>query len=265
MSIKFPKKINQRKVIEFFKKKKLNNFLRAGKDKKIEVNKMERLKPWAPKINQLYFFYQIILLNKRLTILEFGSGWSSLVFTSALNELKKKYFNKTKSLRKNNPFELFSIDNEKKYLNLSRKRVYNFIKQNNLKIKVNFSFSEVNMLNYKGFISTEYKKLPPCNPDLIFIDGPGQFKVKKNINGITTKHKDIMPMSCDILKIEFFLLPGTIIVADGRGANCEFLRLNLKRRWMYNYFKEFDMHLFCLVDRKIGKYNEDLLKFYNSR
>ena len=37
-------------------------------------------------------------------------------------------------------------------------------------------------------------------------------------------------MSCDILMIENFLMPGTIIVVDGRGANAEFLRKNFKRK-----------------------------------
>ena len=131
ISIKLPKKFNNRKVLNFFKKKKLHSLIKASKDKKIYVNKMERAKPWPPKINQLYLIYQITLLNKRLTILEFGSGWSSLVFACALDELKRKYSNQVKILRKNNPFKLFVLDNEKKYLNITKKRVFNFKKKTN--------------------------------------------------------------------------------------------------------------------------------------
>ena len=40
-----------------------------------------------------------------------------------------------------------------------------------------------------------------------------------------------MPMSCDILKIEHFLKPGTIIVVDGRAANSRFIKKNLQRNW----------------------------------
>ena len=36
----------------------------------------------------------------------------------------------------------------------------------------------------------------------------------------------MMPMICDILKIENFLTPGTLIVSDGRAANIKFLRDN---------------------------------------
>ena len=80
------------------------------------------------------------------------------------------------------------------------------------------------MTSFQGRISTEYKKLPMCNPDFIYVDGPDQFNVKGNINGLSTRHKDMMPMQCDILKIEYYLIPGTIIIADGRAANSKFLK-----------------------------------------
>ena len=262
ISFKIPKFAQKIEIKKFFIKKHLHDLLNASNEKENKSDKMERFKPWAPKLEQLYFVYKVVTLNKRLTILEFGSGWSSLVFISALNELKKKYQTKIKLLRKSNPFNLFAVDNEKKYLSVSKKRAINFMKKKNFISKCNFLYSDVIMTKYNNHIVTEYKKLPLCNPDLIFLDGPGQFKVKGRINNITTTHKDVMPMSCDILKIEFFLVPGTIILADGRGANCEFLRPNFKRKWKYKYFKKIDLHLFCLIDRKIGKYNSELIKFY---
>ena len=46
----------------------------------------------------------------------------------ALKELKKdKFSKKVKLLRRNNPFELFVIDNEKKYLNITKQRIKNSI------------------------------------------------------------------------------------------------------------------------------------------
>ena len=77
------------------------------------------------------------------------------------------------------------------------------------------------MTTFNGRICTEYKSLHKCNPDFIYIDGPEQFNVHKKINDFTTAHKDMMPMICDILKIEYFLTPGTIILLDGRGANTD--------------------------------------------
>ena len=65
--------------------------------------------------------------------------------------------------------------------------------------------------------------------ETIYLDGPDQFKIKKRINNFTTAHSDMMPMVCDILKFENFLIPGTIIIADGRKANSYFLLNNFKK------------------------------------
>ena len=156
------------------------------------------------------------------------------------------------------------IENEKKYLNITKKKIENFNKEKLNNCKINFNFSDVNMVKFNNHIATEFKRLPMCNPDFIYLDGPDQFKVKKDINGISTKHDDLMPMSCDILKIEYFLIPGTIILVDGRGANVKFLRDNFKRNWVYRYDKSFDQHIFYLNDPSIGKYNDRMLKFYIS-
>ena len=118
------------------------------------------------------------------------------------------------------------------------------------------------MTNYRGNYATEYKKLPSCNPDFIYLDGPDQFKIKNKINNFTTAHQDMMPMACDILKFENFLTPGTIIVSDGRTANCEFLLNNFKRQWIHHYDRKFDQHIFYLNSDTLGKYNELQLKFY---
>ena len=56
------------------------------------------------------------------------------------------------------------------------------------------------MTKFNGRVCTQYKKLPLCNPDFIYVDGPDQFKVKGHINGISTRHKDFMPMQSDLLK-----------------------------------------------------------------
>ena len=69
--------------------------------------------PYIPDLKDLYNLYQNVLINKRITIPEFGSGWSTLIFSLALKELADKFYNKIKLLRRNNPFELFVVENEK--------------------------------------------------------------------------------------------------------------------------------------------------------
>ena len=61
------------------------------------------------------------------------------------------------------------------------------------------------MTSYNGMLATEYEKLPLCSPDFIYLDGPSQFSIKNKINNFSTAHKDIMPIGCDLLKIEYYL------------------------------------------------------------
>ena len=268
--VKFPKDKSKKKIRQFFLNKSLESFIRKSSQKSMEVNDMITNKPYKPELADLYRLYEFVVLNKRTTILEFGSGYSSLMFLLALQYNKKKYFNKIKMLRRNNPFELFIVENERKFLNITKNRIVKFKSRQDTKknkntksdVKINFLFSECVMMNYLGNYATEYKKLPLCNPDFIYLDGPDQFKVKNKINNFTTAHKDMMPMVSDILKFENFLTPGTIIVSDGRSANCEFLLNNFKRKWIHWHDKKFDQNIFYLNSPSLGKYNNLQLKFY---
>ena len=264
INIKLPSTKNQKYIENFFIKKNLKSIVDFSKKEKPSVNQMVYNEPYIPYLSKLYRLYQFVLINKRTTVFEFGSGWSTLIFSLALKELRDKYSKEVKKLRRNNPFELFVLENEKKYLSISRNRVQKFNKSLNIKnpIKSNYHFSDVEMTLFNGKICTQYKKLPLCNPDFIYLDGPDQFNVKKDINGITLKHKDMMPMVCDILKFEYFYTPGTIIIIDGRSANAKFLKDNFKRKWKYIDDQKNDQHIFWLDDPTLGKYNTEQLNFY---
>jgi hypothetical protein len=265
LKLKKPIFKNTKNLENFFIKKGLKLLVEQSKKKKPSVNQMRLAEPTMPELDDLFNLYQYILVNKRTTILEFGSGWSTLIFSLVLRELRNKFFKRVKLLRRNNPFELFVIENEKKYLNITRNRIKRFNKFLKIKdpIKINYLLTEVEMSTFNGRICTQYKKLPLCNPDFIYLDGPSQFNVKKDINGISTRHKDMMPMVSDILKLEHFYTPGTIIVCDGRAANAKFLRDNFQRNWKYINDKKSDQHIFLLNDPMLGKYNKLQVKFYN--
>jgi len=68
-------------------------------------------------------------------------------------------------------------------------------------------------------------------------------------------------MSADVLAIEHFLLPGTLIVVDGRTANARFLKTNLQRNWSYYYSKEYDQHYFELTEKPLGVYNKKQIDY----
>ena len=265
--IKIPKKVSKKQLKEFFEGKGLEKLNILSNTKNLKINQMISDSPYKPELDDLYRIYKFITLNKRTTVLEFGSGWSTLLIHLALNENKKKYQKEVSKLRRNNPFELFTIENEKKFLYLTKKKVTHFTKMNkkNINSKINYFFSKVEMTIYNRRYATQYKKLPLCNPDFIYIDGPDQFNVKKKINNFTTAHKDMMPMICDVLKMEYFLTPGTIIITDGRSANAQFLNENFKRRWIHHYDKSFDQHIFYLNAPSLGIYNKKQLNFYKKK
>lgn len=260
---------NKKFLENFFIEKGLKLLVELSKKKRPLVNQRVLKEPYIPELIDLYNLYNYVILNKRITILEFGSGWSTLILSLALKELRDKagIIQEVKSLRRNNPFEIFVIENERKFLNITRKRINKFNKFLRIKnpIKINYCFSDVEMTTFNDRICTQYKNLPLCNPDFIYLDGPDQPGVKKDINGISTRHKDMMAMVCDILKFEYFYTPGSIIVVDGRSANAKFLKDNFKRKWKYIDDKKNDQHIFYLVDPVLGKYNKLQLEFYNKK
>ena len=150
-------------------------------------------KVFQPDLNDLYRLYQFIILNKRTTILEFGSGWSSLIMAHALKNNMKKYKDKVKNLRRGNPFEIFIIENQKKYLKLTKKKNDKILGKSKV---IKYFYSKCKMTKFKGkYYATEYLKLPLINPDFIYLDGPDQFGTKGAINNFSTRHADLMPMA----------------------------------------------------------------------
>ena len=75
----------------------------------------------------------------------------------------------------------------------------------------------------------------------------------------------MMPMVSDILKFEYYLVPGTIIISDGRRANSLFLKNNFQRNWLYYYDKMNDQNIFYLNDTSLGPINDEILKFYRNK
>tara|TARA_X000000950_G_C13742586_1_gene589195 strand:- start:389 stop:1024 length:636 start_codon:yes stop_codon:yes gene_type:complete len=202
----------------------------------------------------------MVINRKKRTILEFGTGFSTLVLSEAMQRTfnidEKRFLNDN---RVKDPYSIHTVDNEKKYIDISRKRIPKEFKE-----YARFYKSTVDMKLFNSRITTQYNNLPHINPDMIYIDGPDQFKVKGNINGWSTRQSDMLPMSSDVLLIEPFLLKGTHIIIDGRGANSIFIKNNLQREWNYEYNKGSDRHIFELGGRTIGRYNTNLNNYQKS-
>ena len=172
-----------------------------------------------------------------------------------LNEIEYGKFVK-KNLRRTNAFQIFSVDTDKKYIN--------YVKQNvskKLSKHINFSFSNASMTKFNDRICAQFDKLPNVCPDFIYVDAPCFMHVKKDINGIHTRHPDRTIISCDVLKIEHLLLPGTLIIWDGQTNNARFTEVNLQRKWKTKHFFDLDITVSEQVESALGPYNDKQLKF----
>ena len=102
--IKIPPKKNILQIKKYFKDYNILHFFRDPIfEKKRSIKNLLNLKSketYSPELHDLYFLHAFIILNKRLTVLEFGSGWSSLVMAHALMVNEKRLKNKTYNLRK---------------------------------------------------------------------------------------------------------------------------------------------------------------------
>ena len=102
--LKIPPKKNILHIKKYFKDCNILHFFKDPIfEKKMPIKKLLKLtskKTYFPALHDLYFLHAFIILNKRLTIMEFGSGWSSIVMAHALMVNKKRLNFKTNRLRK---------------------------------------------------------------------------------------------------------------------------------------------------------------------
>jgi len=210
--------------------------------------------PFPVELDDLIRLHYLVTSRKVTTILEFGVGKSTKVFDHALNINKLEHNSYiTENLRRSNLFECHSIDTSRKWIKKT--------KQEFKTDHVTYHQTKCFISSFNGRICTMYKKLPNICPDFIYLDAPDQFSPKGNIRGISTRSPDRVPMAGDILAIEHFLLPRTLIAVDGRTANARFLRANFQRSWTYHYFRNFDQHFFELDESPLGIWNERQISF----
>lgn len=209
---------------------------------------------FSPELDDLGKLHWLVTSRRVTTILEFGLGKSTIIFNDALlkNKVQDEAFVE-RNLRRNNLYECHSVDNYEKWINE--------VKNNNNLESVHYHKSDLKMGTFNDRACTYYDPVPNICPDFIYLDGPDQFSPDGDVRGISTKHKDRMPMAADILVFEHFLTPGTLIVTDGRTANARFLKANLQRDWCYCYDKDSDQHYFELLEEPLGVYNKQQIDF----
>ena len=227
---------NKETSFEFLKSKNIpiDNFLE-------EAKKDELIKP---NLNDLSRLLKICEVAKPSKIIEYGCGYSSYVFYHYLKN-KEECNNSKKYLQ--------IIEVHQKYLDLASNR----FKESNGAVEVIKDVCQVKGDLYRNDGSHLYLAKYRFSTDIIYLDSPDP----EDIFGTNfLPENQRIPISSDILFIESWLIPGTIIVIDGRMANVEYLKRNLKRNWRWGINHYNDCSIGILVDDPLGKKNIQSLK-----
>lgn len=215
-------------------------------------------KPYEPVYADLARLHFLCLKRKALTVLEFGSGYSTVVMADAMARLHNRFAPwAARNLRVDDPFHVHAVEEAHRFVEITRQRLHAASVEDRASVR----HSSVEIHLHDSRLSTVYSKLPNVAPDLIYLDGPSQYATAQEINGLSFASKARMPMSSDILRFEFLLEPGALIVVDGRTANARFLQAYLRRNWAYRHLPHGDIHLFELQESPLGKYNHRKLEF----
>ena len=87
--IKIPSKLKKNQLENFFKKNFNNTFVELSKNRDVtetNPNSLQQKETYRPNLEDLYRLFSFISLNKRTTVLEFGTGWSTLVMALAIKK-----------------------------------------------------------------------------------------------------------------------------------------------------------------------------------
>ena len=208
--------------------------------------------PIPPDVDDLVRIHKLIRRRHAFTVLEFGVGYSTLAIAHALqkNEEEWKALPKAPAIRNRFPFQLFTVDASQKWLATAEGRV-----PDSLRPRIHFHHSTVHIGTFQGRLCHYYDRLPDIIPDFIYLDGPSPKDVQGEMNGMTFGCDERTVMSGDVLLMESTMLPGTMILIDGRTNNARFLERNFQRNWRMEHDSTADITTFELIEERLGRYN----------
>jgi predicted O-methyltransferase YrrM len=186
--------------------------------------------PFPPEINDLVRLHKLIRREGFSRVLEFGTGYSTIVMADALSK------NSSRS-------KLFTIDASEKWLQSVRARF-----PKHLLDFVSFHHSEIRVGTFNGQLCHYYESLPDIVPDFIYLDGPDPKDVKGEVNGLSFQNGR-SAMAADLLLMEPSFLPGAFILVDGRTNNAKFLAKNFRKRYIIKRNRKGDVTTFELLGR----------------
>ncbi len=218
----------------------------------------DAFEPECPDLTRLH---AIITKRKIINVLELGSGQSTKIMAHALKHNYELYFDKVSGIRRQEPFHLFSLESEQKYI----EQVESSCREAGVLEYITLCFSEAEQTLFRDMICGRYKSLPSVCPDLIYIDGPMPISYKNGDKQyMNMDHSEVTNVTCDLMIIEPILLPGTIVIVDGMTNNARYIKRNLQRNWLTHEDLDADMTLLVLDEPPLGVHHNRQLLFQNS-
>ncbi len=182
--------------------------------------------PLAAQWRDLVRLHDLVRRRKVTTVLEFGVGKSTLVLAHALAENRREHGDYvTANLRRANPFELHSLDDMQEFIDITAGNLPEPFATGSPFI------SAAARWRPSTSASARYtRRCPTSAPTSSISMRRASFRSRRGARHLH-RPQDRLPMAADLLAIEHFLLPGTLILVDGRTANARFLKCNFQRNW----------------------------------
>ncbi len=185
-----------------------------------------------PVLYDLYNLHRLVRQRRPTTVLEFGTGFSSLVLAHALSENLRDHPPAAPAKAKGAPPpspQVWTVDTNPRWIeNVAQKM------PEHLRGMVTFRHSTAEVCELAGQLCHRYVNLPSVVPDFVYLDGPDPADVKGSVNGLSFTLENGEPrqvVSADMVLLEPSLKTGFFMVVDARYNNVHFLRHNLRRRY----------------------------------
>ena len=182
---------------------------------------------YPPELNDLYYIYRLIRDRVILSVLEYGCGWSSKAINIALEENFRDFSDLFNSnfIRHPNKWCHLIIDANEGYIEKTLDRFSpKKIKTEAIKAIPTISNTESSPVFYWDY-------LPNFSPDLIYIDGPDDNQIVGTFRFFKYENSFTPPIFSDLLRLEPFLMPESILLFDGRTSHVRYVQRNFKRNW----------------------------------
>jgi len=151
---------------------------------------------------------------KPKTVVEFGTGWSTVTIAAALNENFRLSPEEYGGVRPINHV----IEAPDKWVDIVKKCLPGHLDE-----FCRFYLSTPKITVSNGELCSQYETLPDVSPDLIYVDGPGSSQIVGNINGLSMGRQVV----ADVKLYENKMSRECTVIIDSRLANLNWYLRNL--------------------------------------